>query len=101
MNIMNTDSAKEARRVAIPLGETCDYLDISYMKDFACISASRSNESIIIEIYQRDNGVFHCYARSYRKQGDTPILQDRLLEGGSIGELGAIVRQYLDKRKAA
>lgn len=101
MNIMNTDLAKEARRVAIPLGETCDYLDISYMKDFACISASRSNESIIIEIYQRDNGVFHCYARSYRKQGDTPILQDRLLEGGTIGELGAIVRQYLNEGKAA
>ena len=101
MNIMNTDLAKEARRVAIPLGETCDYLDISYMKGFSCISASRGNESIIIEIYQRDNGVLHCYARTYRKADGDPVLQDRLLEGGSIGELGAIVRQYLDKRKAA
>lgn len=101
MNIMNTDLAKEARRVAIPLGETCDYLDISYMKGFSCISASRGNASIIIEIYQRDNGVFHCYARSYLKTDGDPVLQDRLLEGGSIGELGIAVREHLNGRKAA
>ena len=101
MNIMNTDLAKEARRVAIPLGETCDYLDISYMKGFSCISASRGNASIIIEIYQRDNGVFHCYARSYRIEGEASVLQGKLLEGGTIGELGIAVREYLNGRKAA
>lgn len=101
MNIMSTDWAKEARRVAIPLGNHCDYLNICYTNEMASIYAGRDNESISIEIYRRDNGVFHCYARSYRKQGDTPILQDRLLEGGTIGELGAIVRQYLNEGKAA
>ena len=101
MNIMNTDLAKESRRVAIPLGETCDPLNISYSKTEAFIHASHGNGIIIIEIYQRDNGVFHCYARSYLKTDGDPVLQDRLLEGGSIGELGAIVRQYLNKRKAA
>jgi len=100
MNIMNTDLAKEARRVAIPLGETCDYLDICYTNEMASIYAGRDNESISIEIYRRDNGVFHCHARTYSK-GDEPVLKDKLLEGGTIGELGAIVRQYLDKRKAA
>ena len=101
MNIMNTDLAKEARRVAIALGKPCDFLDISYMNDAVFLYASYGDKTIRIEIYQRDNGVFHCYARSYRKQGDTPILQDRLLEGGTIGELGAIVRQYLNEGKAA
>lgn len=101
MNIMNTDLAKEARRVAIPLGETCDSLNISYSQTAAFIYASHDNGIINIEIYQQDNGVFHCYARSYRKQGDTTVLQDRLLEGGTIGELGIAVRQYLDKRRAA
>ncbi|WP_048716050.1 hypothetical protein [Cardiobacterium hominis] len=100
MNIMNTDLAKEARRVAIPLGETCDYLDISYMKGFSCISAHRGDESISIEIYRRDNGVFHCHARTYSK-GDEPVLKDKLLEGGTIGELGVAVREYLNGRKAA
>ena len=101
MNIMNTDLAKEARRVAIPLGNHCDYLNIYYTNEMASIYAGRDNESISIEICQRDNGVFHCYARSYLKTDGDPVLQDRLLEGGSIGELGVIVRQYLDKRKAA
>ena len=101
MNIMNTDLAKEARRVAIPLGESCDYLDISYMNDAVFLYASYGDKSIRIEIYQRDNVVFHCYARSYRKQGDTAVLQDRLLEVGTIGELGIAVRQYLNERKAA
>ena len=101
MNIMNTDLAKEARRVAILLGETCDSLNISYSQTAAFIYASRGDESINIEIYQLDNSVFHCYARTYRKQGDVTVLQDRLLEGGSIGELGIAVRQYLNEGKAA
>ena len=101
MNIMNTDLAKEARRVAIPLGETCDSLNISYSQTAAFIYASHDNGIINIEIYQQDNGVFHCYARTYRKQGDVTVLQDRLLEGGSIGELGIAVRQYLNEGKAA
>ena len=101
MNIMNTDLAKEARRVAIPLGETCDSLNISYSQTAAFIYANHDNGIINIEIYQRDNGVFHCYARSYRKQGDTAVLQDKLLEGGTIGELGVAVREYLNGRKAA
>ena len=101
MNIMNTDLAKEAHRVAIPLGKTCDYLNISYMKDNVSLSASFGNESINIEIYQRDNGVFHCYARTFCTTDSDPVLQDRLLEGGTIGELGIAVRQYLDKRRAA
>ena len=100
MNIMDTDLAKEARRVAILLGKTCDYLNISYMKDNVSLSASFGNESINIEIYQRDNGVFHCYARTYSK-GDEPVLKDKLLEGGTIGELGVAVREYLNGRKAA
>lgn len=100
MNIMSTPVAQEACRVAILLGKTCDYLNISYMKDNVSLSASFGNESINIEIYQRDNGVLHCYARTYKK-GDKPALQDRLLEGGSIGELGIAVRQYLDGGKAA
>lgn len=33
------------------------------------------------------------------EKGDSPVLQDRLLEGGTIGELGAIVRQYFNERK--
>lgn len=99
MNIMNTDLAKEALRAAIPLGNHCDYLNICYTNEMASIYAGRDNESISIEIYRRDNGVFHCYARSYRKQGDTTVLQDRLLEGGTIGELGVAVREYLNGRK--
>lgn len=101
MNIMNTDLAKESRRVAIPLGETCDSLNISYSKTEALIHASHDNGIIIIEIYQRDNGVFHCYARSYLKTDGDPVLQDRLLEGGTIGELGIAVQKYLSERKAA
>ena len=101
MNIMSTPVAQEACRVAILLGKTCDYLNISYMKDNVSLSASFGNESINIEIYQRDNGVLHCYARTYIKKGDNPVLQDRLLEGGSIGELGIAVRQFLDGGKAA
>lgn len=101
MNIMNTDFAKEASRVAIALGKNCDYLDISYMNDTVFLYARYGDKSIRIEIYQRDNGVSHCYARTYRKQGDSKVLQDRLLEGGSIGELGIAVRHYLDGRKAA
>lgn len=101
MNIISTPLAQEARRVAVPLGKHCDSLSISYSQTAAFIYASRDNKIINIEIYQNDNGTFHCHARSYRKQGDTTVLQDRLLEGGSIGELGAIVRQYLNKRKAA
>lgn len=100
MNIMTTPLAKEVRRVAVPIGETCDSLNISYSEAAAFIYASYDNEVINIEIYQRDNGVPHCYARSYLK-GENPIIKDRLLEGGTIGELGIIVRQYLDKRKAA
>lgn len=101
MNIMNTDLAKEARRVAIALGKPCDFLDISYMNDAVFLYASYGDKTIRIEIYQRDNGVFHCHARTYRKQGDAKVLQDRLLEGGTIGELGIAVRQYLNGRKAA
>lgn len=101
MNIMNTDLAKEARRIAAQLGKSCASLNISYSQTAAFIYASHDNKIINIEIYQQDNGVFHCYARSYRKQGDTTVLQDRLLEGGTIGELGIAVRQYLDKRRAA
>lgn len=101
MNIMNTDLAKEARRVAIPLGESCDYLDISYMNDAVFLYASYGDKSIRIEIYQRDNGAFNCHARTYRKQEDATVLQDRLLECGTIGELGIAVREYLNKRKAA
>lgn len=99
MNIMNTDLAKEARRVAIPLGRHYDYLDISYTKGNVFISASRGNESMSIQIFQQDNGVLHCYASTYIEKGDSPVLQDRLLEGGTIGELGAIVRQYFNERK--
>ena len=101
MNIMSTTVAQEACRVAILLGKTCDYLNISYMKDNVSLSASFGNESINIEIYQRDNGVFHCYARTFCTTDSDPVLQDRLLEGGTIGELGIAVRQYLDKRRAA
>lgn len=101
MNIMNTDLAKEARRFALVLGKPCDYLDISYMNDGVFLYARYGDKAIRIEIYQRDNVVFHCYARSYRKQGDTTVLQDRLLEGGTIGELGVAVREYLNGRKAA
>ena len=100
MNIMNTDLAKEALRAAIPLGNHCDYLNIYYTNEMASIYAGRDNESISIEIYRRDNGVFHCHARTYSK-GDEPVLKDKLLEGGTIGELGIAVRQYLDKRRAA
>ena len=101
MNIMNTDLAKEARRFALVLGKPCDYLDISYMHDGVFLYARYGDKAIRIEIYQRDNGALRCYARTYRKADGDPVLQDRLLEGGTIGELGAIVRQYLDKRKAA
>ena len=101
MNIMDTDLAKAARRAAILLGKDCDWLDISYMKGITCISARRGDESISIEIYQRDNGVFHCYARSYRIEGEASVLQGKLLEGGTIGELGIAVREYLNGRKAA
>lgn len=101
MNIMTTPLAKEVRRAAIPLGKTCDSLNISYSQTAAFIYANHGNRIINIEIYQRDNGVLHCYARTYIKKGDNPVLQDRLLEGGSIGELGIAVRQYLDKRRAA
>ena len=100
MNIMTTPLAKEARRVAIPLGKTFDYLNISYSQTDAYIYASHNSGTINIEIYQRDNGVLHCYARTYIKKGDNPVLQDRLLEGGSIGELGIAVRQYLNEGKA-
>ena len=100
MNIMTTPLAQETRRVAIPLGKTCDSLNISYSQTAAFICANNNDGSINIEIYQRDNGVLHCYARTYKK-GDKPALQDRLLEGGSIGELGIAVRQYLDGGKAA
>ena len=100
MNIMNTDLAKEARRVAIPLGNHCDYLNICYTNEMASIHAGRDNESICIEISRRDNGVFHCHARTYSK-GDEPVLKDKLLEGGTIGELGVAVREYLNGRKAA
>ena len=62
MNIMNTDLAKEARRVAIALGKTFDSLNISYSQTAAFIYASRGNESMSIQIFQRDNGVLHCYA---------------------------------------
>lgn len=101
MNIMNTDLAKEARRVAIPLGETCDSLNISYSQTAAFIYASHDNKIINIEIYQNDNGTFHCHASTYRKADGDPVLQDRLLEGGTIGELGIAVRQYLNEGKAA
>lgn len=101
MNIMDTDLAKEARRVAIPLGKTCDSLNISYSQTAAFIYANHDNGIINIEIYQRDNGVFHCYARTFCTTDSDPVLQDRLLEGGTIGELGIAVRQYLDKRRAA
>lgn len=101
MNIMNTDFAKEARRVAIPLGETFDSLNISYSQTAAFIYASRGDESMSIQIFQWDNGVLHCYASTYIEKGDNPVLQDRLLEGGSIGELGIAVRQYLNEGKAA
>lgn len=101
MNIMDTDLAKEARRIAIPLGNHCDYLNICYTNEMASIYAGRDNESIGIEIYRRYNGVLHCYARTYITKGDEPVLKDKLLEGGTIGELGVAVRQYLDKRKAA
>ena len=84
MNIMNTDLAKEARRIAAPLGKSCDSLNI-----------------INIEIYQNDNGTLRCHARSYLKTDGDPALQDRLLEVGTIGELGIAVRQYLNERKAA
>ena len=100
MNIMSTDWAKEARRVAIPLGNHCDHLNICYTNEMASIYAGRDNESISIEIYRRDNGVFHCHAHTYSK-GDEPILKDKLLEGGTIGELGVAVREYLNGRKAA
>lgn len=100
MNIMNTDLAKEASRVAIALGETCDSLNISYSQTAAFIYASRGNESMSIQIFQRDNGVLHCYASTYCTTDSDPVLQDRLLEGGTIGELGAIVRQYLNEGKA-
>ena len=101
MNIMNTDLAKEARRVAIPLGKTCDSLNISYSQTAAFIYANHDNGIINIEIYQRDNGVLHCYASTYCTTDSDPVLQDRLLEGGTIGELGAIVWQYLNEGKAA
>ena len=100
MNIMSTDWAKEARRVAIPLGNHCDYLNICYTNEMASIYAGRDNESIGIEIYRRDNGVFHCHASTYSK-GDEPVLKDKLLEGGTIGELGVAVQKYLNERKAA
>lgn len=100
MNIMDTDLAKEARRVAIPLGKTCDSLNISYSQTAAFIYANHDNGIINIEIYQRDNGIFHCHARTYSK-GDEPVLKDKLLEGGTIGELGVAVREYLNERKAA
>lgn len=101
MNIMNTDLAKETHRVAIALGKNCDYFDISYMNDTVFLYARYGDKSIRIEIYQRDNGVSHCYARTYRKQGDAKVLQDRLLEGGTIGELSIAVQKYLSERKAA
>ena len=101
MNIMTTPLAQEARRVAIPLGKTCDSLNISYSQTAAFIYASRGDESINIEIFQRDNGVLHCYARTFCTTDSDPVLQDRLLEGGSIGELGIAVRQFLDGEKAA
>jgi hypothetical protein len=101
MNIMNTDLAKEARRIAAPLGKSCDSLNISYSQTAAFIYASHDKKIINIEIYQNDNGTLRCRARSYLKTDGDPALQDRLLEVGTIGELGAIVRQYLDKRKAA
>lgn len=101
MNIMNTDLAKEARRIAAPLGKSCDSLNISYSQTAAFIYAHHGNGIINIEIYQRDNGVLHCYARTLCTTDSDPVLQDRLLEGGTIGELGIAVRQYLDKRKAA
>ena len=56
---------------------------------------------MIIEIFQRDNGVLHCYARTFCTTDSDPVLQDRLLEGGGIGELGIAVRQFLDGGKAA
>ena len=101
MNIMNTDLAKEARRIAAPLGKSCDSLNISYSKTAAFIYASHDNGIINIEIYQQDNGAFRCKARSYLKTDGDPVLQDRLLEGGTIGELGIAVQKYLSERKAA
>ena len=50
MNIMSTPVAQEACRVAILLGKTCDYLNISYMKDNVSLSASFGNESINFEL---------------------------------------------------
>lgn len=101
MNIISTPLAQEARRVAIPLGKSCDYLNISYMKDNVFLSASRGNESINIEIFQAEDGHFSCYARTYITKGKNQVLKESLLEEGSIGALGIAVRQYLDKRKAA
>lgn len=101
MNIMNTDLAKEARRIAAPLGKSCDSLNISYSQTAAFIYASHDNKIINIEIYQNDNGTLRCHARSYLKTDGDPVLQDRLLEGGTIGELGVAVRKLLNERKAA
>ena len=101
MNIISTPLAQEARRIAAPLGKSCDSLNISYSQTASFIYASHDNKIINIEIYQNDNGTLRCRARSYLKTDGDPALQDRLLEVGTIGELGAIVRQYLDKRKAA
>ena len=101
MNIMNTDLAKEARRIAAPLGKSCDSLNISYSQTAAFIYASHDNKIINIEIYQNDNCTLRCHARSYLKTDGDPALQDRLLEVGTIGEIGIDVRQYLNERKAA
>ena len=48
MNIMTTPLAKEARRVAIPLGKTFDYLNISYSQTEAYIYARHNSGTINI-----------------------------------------------------